>query len=60
MGGLLLQVLVIDHCLQMQTQRQDPNAMYGTVDGEGIYATADDDGKYNNMVCSVEAWKIQM
>ena len=34
-------VMVIDF-LQLQRQRKDPNAIYGTVEGEGIYATADE------------------
>ena len=35
------QVIVIDF-LELQRQRNDPNAIYGTVEGEGIYATLND------------------
>ena len=35
-----------DYNLQLQRLRNDPNAIYGTVDEEGIYATADIEGIY--------------
>ena len=35
-----------EYNLQLQRLRNDPNAIYGTVDEEGIYATADIEGIY--------------